>query len=86
VRPARDSPSLRAQLSPRLDLEEIDRRVRASQRERKLVSRALRRGRYTSWDYQPHVDAAMQYMGSREDLCELQRQARLETGDRQRRR
>ena len=77
--------ALRAQLSARLDLDQIDRRVRASQRERQLVSRALRRGRYTSWDYQPHVDAAMQYVRSREDLYELQRQARLETGGSERR-
>jgi choline-sulfatase len=78
--------ALWAQLSPRLDLKEIDRRVRASQRERQLVSRALRRGRYTSWDYQPQADAAMQYVRSREDLYELQRQARLEAGDREPRR
>lgn len=73
--------ALSAELSLRLDLGEIDRRVRASQRERRLVSRALRRGRHTSWDYQPHVDAAMQYVRSREDLYELQRRARLETGE-----
>ncbi len=71
---------LRAELARRLDLRDIDGRVRASQRERQLVSRALRQGRYTSWDYQPHVDATMQYVRNREDLYELQRRARLDSG------
>ena len=71
---------LRDQLFARLDFEDIDRRVRVSQRERQLVARALRTGRYTSWDYEPRVDAAMQYVRSREDLYELQREARLDSG------
>ncbi|MEA2146208.1 MAG: choline-sulfatase, partial [Solirubrobacteraceae bacterium] len=70
--------SLHAALASRLDLAEIDRRVRVSQRERRLVTRALRQGHYTSWDYQPQVDATMQYVRSREDLYELQRRARLD--------
>jgi choline-sulfatase len=70
--------SLRAALAGRLDLPEIDRRVRVSQRERRLVSSALRQGRYTSWDYQPQVDATTQYVRNREDLYELQRRARLD--------
>ncbi|HWD75753.1 MAG TPA: choline-sulfatase [Solirubrobacteraceae bacterium] len=72
---------LRGELVRRLDLPDIDRRVRESQRERRLVSQALRQGRYTSWDYQPHVDATMQYVRNRADLYELQRQARLDTGN-----
>jgi choline-sulfatase len=71
---------LRAEVARRLDLRDIDRRVRESQRERRLVSRALRQGRYTSWDYQPHVDATTQYVRNREDLYELQRRARLDSG------
>jgi choline-sulfatase len=71
---------LRAELAGRLDLRDIDRQVRASQRERRLVSRALRQGRYTSWDHQPEVDATMQYIRNREDMYELQRQARLDSG------
>jgi choline-sulfatase len=69
---------LRQALAPRLDLAQIDAQVRASQRERHLVSRALRHGRYTAWDYQPPVDAARQYVRNREDLYELQRRARLD--------
>jgi choline-sulfatase len=69
---------LRAALSARLDLADIDRRVRVSQRERRLVAGALRRGRYTAWDYQPPAEAAVQYVRNREDLYELQRRARLD--------
>jgi choline-sulfatase len=69
---------LRAALSQRLDLDGIDRRVRVSQRERTLVARALKHGRYTSWDYQPPAEAATQYIRNREDLYELQRRARLD--------
>jgi choline-sulfatase len=70
--------SLRELLAARLDLAEIDRRVRVSQRERRLVSTALRQGHHTSWDYQPQVDATRQYVRNREDLYELQRRARLD--------
>ena len=69
---------LRSALEDRLDLEDIDRRVRVSQRERRLVSRALARGRPSGWDYVPHVDAAAQYIRNREDMYELQRRARLD--------
>ncbi|HET8979499.1 MAG TPA: choline-sulfatase [Solirubrobacteraceae bacterium] len=71
---------LRAELDRRLDLAALDGRVRESQRERRLVSAALRQGRPTSWDHQPHVDAATQYIRNREDMYELQRQARLDSG------
>ena len=44
---------LRAELERRLDLADIGERVRVSQRERFLVSRALRQGRPTAWDHEP---------------------------------
>jgi choline-sulfatase len=69
---------LRAALDAELDLDDIDRRARISQRERRVVSAALRRGRYTPWDHQPPVDAATQYIRNRADLYELQRRARLD--------
>ncbi len=71
---------LRAELENRLDLPAIDGLVRQSQRERRLVSRALRQGRPTSWDHQPPVDAGTQYIRNREDMYELQRRARLDSG------
>lgn len=70
---------LRDALAERLDLAEIERRVLASQRERHLVARALAQGEVTAWDFQPHVDASMQYVRSRQDLYELQRRARLDS-------
>jgi choline-sulfatase len=70
--------ALRAELDARLDLAEIERRALASQRERRLVARALATGEVAAWDYQPHVDASMQYVRNRADLYELQRRARLE--------
>ncbi|MGZ4191688.1 MAG: choline-sulfatase [Solirubrobacteraceae bacterium] len=72
--------SLRAELDRRLDLDDIDARVRASQRERFLVSRALRQGRPTPWDHDPPYDAATRYIRNREDMYELQRRARLDSG------
>jgi choline-sulfatase len=70
---------LRAELERCLDLADIAERVRASQRERFLVSRALRQGRRTPWDHEPTYDAAGMYIRNREDMYELQRRARLDT-------
>ena len=69
---------LRAELEARLDLPAIGRAVLVNQRERRVVASALGRGEVTPWDFQPHVDAAMQYVRNRADLYELQRRARLE--------
>jgi choline-sulfatase len=69
---------LRLELERRLDLAAIGERVRASQRDRRHVSRGLARGAPTPWDYEPRVDASMQYVRARADLYELQRQARIE--------
>jgi choline-sulfatase len=71
---------LRAELERRLDLADIGERVRASQRERFLVSAALRQGRPTPWDHDPPYEAATRYIRNREDLYELQRRARLDSG------
>jgi choline-sulfatase len=70
---------MRAELERRLDLPDIDRRVRESQGERRLISQALRHGRPPAWDYQPSVDAGSQYIRNRADLYELQRRARLDS-------
>ncbi|MGH2894313.1 MAG: sulfatase-like hydrolase/transferase [Solirubrobacteraceae bacterium] len=71
--------SLRAELERRLDLADIGERVLASQRERFLVSRALRQGRPAPWDHEPIYDAAAMYIRNREDMYELQRRARLDS-------
>jgi choline-sulfatase len=65
-------------VAARWDLLALERRVLESQRLRRQVVRALARGRHTAWDFQPHVDASMQYVRSRADMYELQRSARLD--------
>jgi choline-sulfatase len=76
-----DAPVLRETLESQLNLRDIDRRVRTSQRERHLISAALHRGVAPAWDHQPHVDATQQYVRNRDDLYALQRRARLDSGD-----
>lgn len=73
--------ALREELERVLDLDDVDRRVRASQRERHLISAALHRGKAPVWDHQPQVDASLQYVRNRDDLYALQRRARLDSGD-----
>jgi choline-sulfatase len=55
--------------------------VVANQRARRTVDAALRRGRYTPWDYQPSVDSSQQYMRNHLDLNEVERSRRLRSPD-----
>jgi choline-sulfatase len=73
--------AFRDELAARWDVGALEQRVLESQRERHLVAQALATGRRTSWDYQPRVDAAKQYVRGGADMYELQRRARLDTGD-----
>ncbi len=52
----------RRELAEGWDLARLDRDVRASQEQRRLVGGALARGAYTPWDFQPTVDASRQYV------------------------
>ncbi len=54
-------------------------RVRQSQRERHLITRALAAGAHASWDYHPDLESRMRYVRSSVDLYDLQRRARLES-------
>ncbi|MDF3936904.1 choline-sulfatase [Pseudomonas citronellolis] len=65
-----------AEARARWDIPAITRRVLASQRRRRFVAEALQRGKLTSWDHQPFVDAAQQYMRNHIDLDDLERRAR----------
>jgi choline-sulfatase len=69
---------LRREVQARWDLESLYAAVLASQRDRRIAAAALRRGAYTAWDFQPVVDASMQYVRNRGDLYDLQRRARLD--------
>jgi choline-sulfatase len=57
----------------RWDLPELHQSVLNSQRRRRLVYSALTKGRLTSWDHQPWVDASQQYMRNHIDLDDLGR-------------
>ena len=61
-----------AEVAKRWSIEQIDGEVRASQGARRLIDRALRQGRYRSWDHQPPGDAANQYMRNHLDLNDVE--------------
>jgi choline-sulfatase len=72
--------AFRDAVAARWDVGVLGQRVLESQRERHLVAEALATGERTSWDYQPQIDAATQYVRSGADMYERQRRARLDTG------
>ncbi|MET0426945.1 MAG: choline-sulfatase [Microvirga sp.] len=69
--------AFRADVARRWDLAKLDQTVRASQRRRRLVDRALSTGTVTAWDFQPVVDASKQYMRNTIDLDDLEAMARF---------
>jgi choline-sulfatase len=56
--------AFKAESEERWDLAELERRVLASQLSRRLVARALARGAYDPWDFQPYFDASLLYVRS----------------------
>jgi len=54
--------AMRLEAGRRWDLEGIERDVLESQRRRRLVAAALRRGSHAPWDHQPHTDASLQWV------------------------
>lgn len=67
----------RNEVATRWDYDRMHNEVIASQRRRKLVSRALKQGKVTPWDHQPTFDASTQYMRNNVDLDDLERRARF---------
>jgi choline-sulfatase len=65
------------EVAKRWDLPALHAQVLASQRRRRLVGKALAKGKLTSWDHQPHVDASQQFMRNHIDLDDLERRARF---------
>ena len=65
-----------AELLQHWDIEALHKQVVNSQRRRRLVYRALRRGRHTPWDFQPFQNASQKYMRNHLDLGVLERTAR----------
>ena len=66
-----------AEVGRRWSLGEIHEAVLDSQRRRRLVYRALRRGRFTPWDHQPLRDASRMYVRNDTDLGDLEAMARF---------
>ena len=50
--------------------------IRDARRRRRLIHDAAMTGRHTSWDFQPYLDAGLQYMRNHLDLNELEASAR----------
>ena len=67
----------------RWDERTIHREILTSQKKRLFVDRALKRGRFTSWDFQPYTDASKAYMRNHLGyvcLDDLEVRARLQVG------
>lgn len=69
--------SLVGEVHERWAVERIDAEVRSSQRDRTLIAGALRRGRYTPWDFEPPSNGAEAYMRNHLDLNEVEAGRRL---------
>ena len=67
----------RAEVAQRWDLPALHAAVIASQQRRHLVYDALRKGRYTPWDFQPMRDASRLYVRNDQDLGHLEAMARF---------
>lgn len=69
--------SFHTQVTQKWDTRALREQVVASQRQRRLVDRAVRKGSFTSWDFQPFEDASEKFMRSHLDLNVLERKARF---------
>ena len=66
-----------AEVAGRWDLPTLHAEVIASQKRRHLVYEALRKGRYTPWDFQPHRDASRLYVRNDQELGDFEAMARF---------
>jgi choline-sulfatase len=66
-----------AELMEKWDIKSLRDEVIASQRRRRLIDKSMRKGKFTSWDFQPFEDATEKYMRSHLDLNVLERRARF---------
>src|SRR4051794_6174618 len=74
---AGDAAAFEADVYKRWRPAEIKQAVIASQRARRTVDTALRKGRHASWDHQPFEDSSNQYMRNHLDLNEVESSHRL---------
>ncbi|SLN16808.1 Choline-sulfatase [Pseudoruegeria aquimaris] len=73
--------ALRAKADARWDLAAFDAEVRASQARRWVVYDALRKGRYTPWEYTPPHDDTRRFMRNHMNLNTLEEEARFPRGE-----
>ncbi len=66
-----------AEVIKKWDTKALREKVVANQRRRRLVHRSMKKGKLTSWDFQPFEDASEKYMRSHLDLNVLERKARF---------
>jgi choline-sulfatase len=59
------------------DVAHLREQVLASQRRRRLIDRALRKGTHTPWDFQPFEDSSQRYMRNHLDLNVLEGTSRF---------
>jgi choline-sulfatase len=69
--------AFRAEVARRWDLPRVHAAVLASQQQRHFAYAALRRGRYTPWDFQPLRDATRLYIRNDQELNDLEAMARF---------
>jgi choline-sulfatase len=67
----------RSEALARWDEDGLREQVIASQRRRHLVAAALTKGRHSSWDHQPRIDASRSYMRNHLELDDLEYRSRL---------
>ena len=67
----------RSEALARWDEDALREQVIASQRRRRLVAAALMKGRHSSWDHQPRIDASRSYMRNHLELDDLEYRSRL---------
>jgi len=65
------------QVTKKWDTKNLRKQIVANQRRRRLVDRSMRKGKFTSWDFQPFEDASEKYMRNHLDLNILERKARF---------
>jgi len=69
--------AFREEVTRRWDVDGLKAAVIASQARRRLVYAALRKGHYTSWDFQPHRDASRLYVRNDQELGDFEAMARF---------
>ena len=65
------------QIADGYDLFALHAEVLASQGRRRALNDALRQGRYTSWEFQPHVDESRRFMRNHLDLNDVEERSRF---------